>query len=171
MKNRPRPYIPLAVRMQVAERQFNAFAKTSDHPNVVLFRDEVDRAHWKRTEPLADQLRALLTMTFGDSPPHLDHDPPLRTRLYNPRLKDVAARYTPNANDPNHLTYRTEHEHRIKTNVRGEHGQHPDRVLIKRERKRERKYRKPVPTFRRRKLRSANRWPEGRKIQNRKMRR
>lgn len=116
MDKRPRPYIPLRVRLQVARRQLEAVGITHD-----------------RSEALAHALRLL----FGNDPCHLDHNPPLRARPYNPRIKDVAARYTPNANDPEYLIYRTKHEHHIKTNVRGDGAQHPDRVLIKRERRRE----------------------------------
>ena len=64
--------------------------------------------------------------------------------------------YSPDANDPEHLVYRTAHAHLIKTNVRGEHGQHPDRVLIKKERRRQKAAHngahKPVPKKAKRRL-------------------
>lgn len=163
MKNRPRPTIPLAVRVQVADRQCRRHGISPLSPTSTA------AAIPRR---LSDRLAFALHSLFGDERPHLDHDPPLRVRAYNPRVKDVAARYTPNANDPNHLIYRTAHEHRIKTNVRGDGAQHPDRVLINRERDRERNKRKPVSTFRSQRLRSANRWPPkgSRKIQSRRKR-
>jgi hypothetical protein len=71
----------------------------------------------------------------------LDHDPPLGGR---PKTGDGKRTvYTPSANDPDHLFYRphgTEFDgsHLIKTNVRGDHGQHPDRVLIKKQKRLER---------------------------------
>ena len=139
------------------------------------------------------EILPLLAASLGADPGeslHLDHNPALRTRPYNPRVKNVAARYTPNANDPEYLIYRTQHAHHIKTNVRGDGAQHPDRVLIKRERKRERaaapcarccmrarvtgsrlcKRCGKVAVKHHRKIQSANRWPPkgSRKIQNRK---
>lgn len=86
----------------------------------------------------------------------LDHNPPLRLRAYNAKDADraaflragntitarqywerIAACYSPHAHSEDHLFYRG--DHRIKTNVRGDNGQFSDRVLIKRERRRERK--------------------------------
>ena len=86
----------------------------------------------------SERLKAAVLMLFGAEQAHLDHSLPLRIRAYNQKIKDVAARYTPNANDPEYLVYRTAADHRFKTNMRGEGAQHPDRVLIKRERRRER---------------------------------
>jgi hypothetical protein len=62
----------------------------------------------------------------------LDHDPALAARQFNART----GIYVPDANDPDHLIYREKHAHLIKTNTRGDGAQHPDRVLIKRERRR-----------------------------------
>lgn len=104
---------------------------------------------------------------------HLDHDPALGSREKVFR-KGVHVGYKPDANDPEHLYYREATAHRLKTNVRGEHGQHPDRVLIKKQRRLERG---PKPKkggrirqlikWPKRPLKSASRWPKGRKIQNR----
>lgn len=125
-----------------------------------------------------------------------DHDPALRPRPYNPRIKNVAARYTPNANDPAALVWRPqpaefEGSHHVKTNVRGERGQFSDVALIKRERRRERekKAKKRKPTFRQvtKKIEQyhlpkpkhwsggkiparVKPWPKGRKIETRKSR-
>jgi hypothetical protein len=68
----------------------------------------------------------------------LDHDPPLAARPRFRRGLGKKTYYQPPANDPDHLVYRPhgpefEGSHLIKTNVRGDHGQFPDRVLIKRE--------------------------------------
>lgn len=141
--NRPRPYIPLAVRVQVAERMVRkddaAIAET-----FIIF---------ARQHPQAECLGWLLMTLFGEDRAHLDHAPPLRVRPYNPKIKNFAARYTPNANDPAHLIYRTVHDHHIKTQVRGDGAQFPDRVLIKRERRHEnpkpkRKYKWASPPLR-----------------------
>ena len=119
MTDRPRPYIPLAVRVEVARRQ-------------LILREGTFRA----LSPLAKypgsaklKLDFLLECLFDGAGSHLDHDPSLILRPYNPRIKDPAARYTPNANDPAALVYRGVHEHQIKTNVRGEHGQLSDTSL------------------------------------------
>ena len=73
----------------------------------------------------------------------LDHDPPLAARPKHRRGLGKRTYYIPDANDPNHLFYRPHGaqfagSHLIKTNVRGDHGQHPDRVLIKKNRRIER---------------------------------
>lgn len=90
----------------------------------------------------------------------LDHHPALRLRKYNPNVRTIAARYTPHAHDPEYLFYRPRDEHRIKTNIRGDGAQFPDRVLINRERKRDRRHvKKRKAVWAKRKLKSANRWP------------
>jgi hypothetical protein len=88
------------------------------------------------------RLRQALASTMGpmvgEVDLHLDHDPPLAARMKRTVWKDgkQITVYSPGANSPDHLFYRERHAHLIKTNIRGEHGQFPDRVLIKRERKR-----------------------------------
>ena len=134
MKNRPRPRVPEKVQIAVALRQIGRLRVPV---TVEQFQNETQPAYLERL------LRALaIILDCPRSELRLDHDPPLRARAYNPRVKNVAARYTPNANDPAHLLYRPhsaefEGSHHIKTNVRGDHGQFPDRILIKRERRRE----------------------------------
>ena len=49
------------------------------------------------------------------TPLPLDHDPALILRKYNPRVKEVAARYTPHAHSPDHLIYRRQGNHDEKT--------------------------------------------------------
>lgn len=111
-----------------------------------------------------------------------DHDPALRTRKYNCRAKDVAARYTPHAHDPRCLVFRPqgvefEGSHHTKTYIRGEHGQYSDTVLIKRERRRERaaaSEKAAKPRRQKRKAKIASRpfskqkrsWPKGRKLRS-----
>jgi hypothetical protein len=146
-----RPYIPLAVRVQVAERQVDAaiaalgqFDPETDKRsrNLAVFRDFVDRQSWHAGRSAAHKLSLLLRLLFGDDQPHLDHDPPLgaRTKIY--RRKRGEYDYAPNANNPDYLVYREAGAHRLKTNVKGEHGQHPDRVLIKKARRLEKGNRK-----------------------------
>lgn len=72
--------------------------------------------------------------------------------------------YEPDANDPDHLFYRPhgpefDGSHLIKTNVRGDHGQHPDRVLIKKQKRLERGPRpKRQPGFKKAKA-PKTKWP------------
>lgn len=127
-----RPHIPLSVRCAVARRQLRDGGSTFKSFGGTL------------TIQL-EQLRAALAEQIGCEVQELrlDHDPPLGAR---PRRRHGLGRktyYTPDANDPDHLFYRPhgpEHagSHLVKTNVRGDHGQHPDRVLIKKARRQER---------------------------------
>jgi hypothetical protein len=129
-----RPHIPLKVRCRVAMRQLGE-----------LWPDEALKAHDGKCGAFLDRLLFKLAGLLGCEVTdlRLDHDPPLAAR---PRFRRGLgkARYQPSANDPDHLLYRPHGpefvgSHLIKTNTRGDHGQHPDRVLIKRERKRVRK--------------------------------
>jgi hypothetical protein len=98
---RVRPYIPLKVRVEVAERQAKYYA---------------DPLWWQvycAAEPevkLKPRLKSLLQYLF-DGKAHLDHDPALILRVYDP----VAKTYTPDANDPDFLIYRGIEEHLEKT--------------------------------------------------------
>jgi hypothetical protein len=123
MSRLPRPHIPLAVRVEVAARQVRERLKT---PIEIECGPSLKR-----------RLYALLSLLFNGDQAHLDHDPPLGARDKIMRDGEIVG-YRPDANDPRCLIYRTKVAHQIKTNVRGEHGQHPDRVLIKKQRRRER---------------------------------
>lgn len=157
--NRPRPAIPDSVKIAVATRQLigrveSGFCARTPGETLVIYRERI-----------LSVLAIHLGVARRDL--RLDHDPPLRWRKYNARIKNKAARYTPNANDPSHLIYRTDVEHKLKTNVRGDGAQHPDRVLIKKERRRERGPKKKRTSFSRPINRSKNgSWPQGRRIQN-----
>lgn len=132
-----RPHIPLRVRCKVAERQLR-----ERDPVKVGYATSGKKTAGSRLQILLPWL----AKTFGCevSELRLDHDPPLAAR---PRIRlglGRKTRYQPDANDPVYLEYRPhgpEHarSHLIKTNVRGDHGQHPDRVLIKKARKLEKK--------------------------------
>jgi hypothetical protein len=136
----------MAVRVEVARHQ-------------LIMREGTVRA----LSPLAkypgsakERLGFLLECLFGDAKVHLDHDPPLGARAKIMRGGEIIG-YRPAANDSECLVYRLVIDHQIKTNVHGEHGQHPDRVLIKKQRRRER----PHPKRRRVKIaqREEYRWP------------
>lgn len=157
---RPRPPITDRVKLTVAFAQainagFNAFALLSRNDGETL-KQLLER----RLQFVADHV-----LKCPRSELRCDHNPPLRARPYNPRIKDVAARYTPNANDERYLFFRPqsaeyEWSHHIKTNVRGDGAQYPDRVLINRERRREKAASKGVrkwksKTWPKRKLRGG----------------
>lgn len=132
-----RPHIPLEVRVRVVLRQLGE-----------MWPDDVIRIHEHARSPMKHLLAVrlavlaeLLQCTVKDL--RLDHDPALgaREKVYR-RGEHVG--YLPAANDPEHLRYRPhgaefQGSHLIKTNVRGDGAQYPDRVLIKRNRRRERK--------------------------------
>ncbi len=136
-----RPHIPLSVRCEVAERQMEKAVKclpTNEHG--IIYRDLPARTYKMkdRLDAALFHLARILGCEVKDL--RLDHDPPLGARPKHRRGLGKKTFYIPDANDPDHLFYRPhgpEHEgsHLIKTNVRGDHGQHPDRVLIKKQRR------------------------------------
>lgn len=164
-----RPYIPLKVRVRVAERQLRV--KDERLARSVLYGLVYDTERRKLT--------VLLGCLFDREPCHLDHDPALVNRRWNSRTKD----YVPRANDPEHLIYRTKIDHDIKTRIRGIGAQRSDlgqarynkRVARNRSRKSAKVDRIKhdghlgLKTKVSRPLRSANRWPPrgSRKIANR----
>lgn len=142
-----RPHVPIEVRCRVAMEQLGE-----------MFSDEVLAAHKSKAALLVElltQLRELL----GGEPLALDHNPALALRAKIIR-NGVHVGYRPAANDPEHLIYRTRAAHLVKTNHHGDGAQHPDRVLIKRERRRTRKTPKRKFKWPPRPLRSAARWPK-----------
>lgn len=128
-----RPSIPVKIKCRVALRQLDYSANE---------RDEIIRGSNRRHAGLLVSLLDRLAQKMGCevSQLRLDHDPALGAR---PKTGDgKQTRYTPDANDPDALRYRPhapefEGSHLIKTNVRGDHGQYPDRVLIKKEKRRQ----------------------------------
>lgn len=153
MSRLKRPHIPLAVRVQVAARQ-------AGFVNLDLFL----RLHKGCLKIVLDRL------LYGDDlgpgagfqrgqAINLDHDPALVNRPFNKRT----GKYTPDANDPAALVYRTKTDHNIKTRIRGAGAQHSDLGLA---RKNKRIARNRDPKRRRAKLRSRGfqkgpkrRWP------------
>lgn len=133
-----RPTIPVEIKCRVALRQLDEIG-----PDSVL--DQWKRRHGLLLTKLLGSLAKNLGCEISEL--RLDHDPPLGARQQFKNGRGEVVRYVPDANSPDHLNYRPhgpEHagSHLIKTNVRGEHGQHPDRVLIKKARRLERG---PVP--------------------------
>jgi hypothetical protein len=131
-----RPYIPLAVRVQVAERQLGLKSVS------------------RRRGSLSVILKGCLVALFGGRAAQLDHDPALvnRRRFYSKH----GMFYRPDANDPDYLVYREKHDHEIKTRVRGDGAQLSDLAQVrkrKRKLKVKRKYKWPS-----RPMKGASRW-------------
>jgi hypothetical protein len=145
-----RPTIPLEIKCRVALRQLGEMFPDDviklnqpkrDAGYMVGVVGLSGRSLGKLLPDLLSRLAELLCCKVEDL--RLDHDPPLAARPKERRGLGKKTYYTPDANDQEHLKYRPhgpEHagSHMIKTNVRGDHGQHPDRVLIKKQRRLER---------------------------------
>ena len=112
--NRVRPYIPLSVRVQVAERQLRDSGKLV----WIAYLKTVETAvspPWS----LSEKLQMLLFHLFSPNDFQLDHDPALILRKFNPRT----GKYTPDANDPAHLIYRDTADHLVRRSATyGERG-------------------------------------------------
>lgn len=107
----PRPYISLQVRSRVVRRML---LEKSDWS-----RERKNAFFWIFDHLGSDAKRVLIGLErLGLTGAQLDHDPALCLRRYNPNIKNVAARYTPNANDPNALIYRRVDTHLEKTTGR-----------------------------------------------------
>lgn len=141
MAKRERPaHVPIGIQLAVAERQIgnqeNALAPYIG--SVTRWRQEHGR------EMSASRaLNIALRLLFGDATVNLDHTWALIDRPYNPRIKNVAARYTPHANDPDYMEWRpkardAERSHDIKTFVRGDNGQLSDIGLRNKQRRMDR---------------------------------
>jgi hypothetical protein len=132
MNKLPRPYVPLGIRLVVAERQFAEKHGLVFKPDTA----RVDRG---------TRLRRLLTMLFGDTAVELHHRPALCNREVVPvstakkhvgkawfktpkiyTFTSTFCRYEPDANDPDFLVYVPVEEHVIETRVRGQHGDYSD---------------------------------------------
>lgn len=111
MKRVRPPMPPLAVRVQVAERQFFLCSGIPEW-------GKENYCEIAGLGSLKRRLQFILGCLFNGRPVALDHDSALILRKYNPRIKDVAARYTPHAHDPDALIYREKADHQQKTTGR-----------------------------------------------------
>jgi hypothetical protein len=142
MSRLPRPNVPVKVELEVALRQLGltpylvdlTVAHAVAHRQAGLHRDFF-------LELLADKIGCPVAEL------ELDHDPALENREKLVELSDgrrqrtvivpkeaTVIRYFPDANDPERLFYRPHGpefagSHLIKTNVRGDRGQHSDRAM------------------------------------------
>lgn len=108
-----RPYIPLKVRLAVAERQ--------------LFEAEPDKVGYAvmGRKTAGNRLRALLSYLFGIAAVELHHRPALVNRMRRKKFGGKVV-YIPDANDPEHLVYLRAADHDVETRVRGLGAQRSD---------------------------------------------
>ena len=132
-----RPPIGIETKLRVVLRQLGEmFIDEVIRLNRYVPRESVHRRSLsKLLDEKLEEFAALLKCDVRAL--RLDHDPALGARRKVFR-KGEHVGYVPDANDPEHLIYREKHAHHIKTNVRGDGAQHPDRVLIKKNRRLER---------------------------------
>jgi hypothetical protein len=150
-----RPRIPVETRCRVLLRQIGHF-----WPDDVI---QANRGHLQKLlDRLLDELRTVLSPA-SDEPLHLDHDPALENRPFD----ETTGKYTPDANDLEHLIYRSKENHRLKTLVRGDGAQLSDAAIARKRKKSERKKSRPKHLWSSRPLRSAGRWPKERKMGSR----
>lgn len=128
-----RPHVPLSVRCEVAERQLRQL-----DPRKLGYFVRPPKTAGNRLKVLLPWLAGCLGCEVSEL--RLDHDPALGARSVGQRKGKTF--YIPDANSPDHLAYRphgAQHagSHDVKTRIRGDHGQHPDRVLIKKARRAE----------------------------------
>lgn len=187
MSRLPRPSVPAKVELEVVLRQLRlsdylanlTVAHAVVHRQVGIHRDFF-------LELLADKLGCPVTDLDLDHDPALENREKLVERPDGRRRRTVVVpkgvkviRYFPDANDPERLFYRprgAEHagSHKIKTNVRGDWGQHSDRAMaaknknIAKNRSKSKsgikalKSQRFPPNYRKKprgQIRSANRWP------------
>jgi hypothetical protein len=136
-----RPHIPLAIRVEVAERQLREAGQ------------EIPR-YSKYVGSYAARLKWLLEDLFAGEHVELHHRPALVNRT-----RKRYGKYEPEANDPAYLVYLPKDAHDIETRIRGQHGQHSDLALA---RKRKRKDKKAS--------RHQTKWPKRAWPKNRKLR-
>lgn len=110
-----RPYIPMTVRVAVAERQM----REKGSAFWLLYLSGTQAAE-KLNQPwsLTRRLRVLLGELFPYGNYQLDHDPALEQRHLMHKRKTGTVVYRPEANDPDHLVYRTKALHLMKTTGR-----------------------------------------------------
>lgn len=108
---RPRPHIPLSVRVQVAERQLH-----ESNPTFWAFYVSALKGPERIAAPwtLTRRLRVLLGELFPDGEYQLDHDPALILRWFS----KGSGKYSPRANNPDYLIYRSRPDHQQKTTGR-----------------------------------------------------
>lgn len=120
-----RPRIPIAVRVQVAERQMEKATGCvcTDALGIPLAVSRPKVSDRKRLDAALFHLSR-----FGTVKLELHHDPALCNRRSYKRMVrgKLKTFYDPPANDPEHLVYLAEDDHDIRTRVRGIGAQRSD---------------------------------------------
>lgn len=152
---------PLEVRCRVALRQLGWKPEAIEKRLLSEHRHSGGLGYGWLLDFALGELCMQLTTPRNELP--LDHDPALILRKYNPRIKDVAARYTPHAHDPDALIYRRKGNHDEKTFGRKEGAERTvttkgSDIWLKSKFNR---------LEGRTKKREKKKWPEGRKLQSR----
>lgn len=154
MSKLPRPHIPLAVRLLVAERQAREIETMMPMSHHAII-DAIINGPGTDTLKLRSLLD-ILTNCNGGKRLELHHRPALLNRE-QVKILGVVVGYIPDANDHRHLVYLPEDEHDIETRVRGQGAQLSDLGQARKNKKIEKRLagegRRGPP------LRSANRWP------------
>ena len=167
MSRLPRPRIPLEVRCLAALRQQDWPPELIEIAVGTVKSAKRERTLWKLLALWLGKIAERHGCEISDL--HLDHDPALQNRKKVYRA-GVHVDYSPRANDPGFLCYRPygpqfDRSHKVKTLIRGDHGQHSDAALARKNKRiahnRDTKRRK-VKIPQRKKP-----WPKGRKIPSR----
>jgi hypothetical protein len=119
---------------------------------------------------------AIIQLGLDPAMAQLDHDPALGLRHFD----QATGRYTPDANDPHHLKWRSKEEHRAKTSGRkgekrstsygsDQHAIAKLRRLTPEQEDVRRRILAPNVLEERERPKRKYRWPQGRKLQSRKM--
>ena len=143
-----RPYIPVAIRVMVAERQ------ARQRGLELVDRRGLAGRIWSDSK----YLKILLSMLFDGQKAELHHRPALVNRRRY--IRNGKSFYDPPANSDEHLFYLLDDDHDIETRVRGVGAQLSDLGTARKRKRRERKAKKPKKSWPSRQLRSANRWPK-----------
>jgi hypothetical protein len=173
MARLPRSAIPLKIKCHVALRQLGCSADVIEEAM-----EEKRRGFGSFLKSLLPRVAELLECEVADL--RLDHNPALGLRQKIWGLdkfgEPCIVGYIPHEHSPDDLEYRSAHAHHIKTNVAGDGAQFSDTVLMKRERRRQKRFnaeaakrlptlwtKPPKPTTRAKK----STWPKGQKIKSR----
>ena len=122
-----RPYIPIAVRIQVAARQLRSFTYALSgvqHPLEMKIREkQIETA--SRCSSQRECLTMLLYYRWRKTLVELHHRPALVNRMRR-TMPNGRVDYSPDANDPAHLVYLPKGDHDVETRVRGLGAQRSD---------------------------------------------
>jgi hypothetical protein len=159
-----RPYIPIATRVRVAERQLREHGRRVESRENLLKVVTLQRSSSgvvRRTPMTMGRILKFYLQILGStltdrewSSLELHHRPALCNRYRDMETGE----YLPPANDPEHLIYLPRGEHDIETRVHGVGAQRSDLG--------QRRYLKKVAKNRSKDKKRPSRWPKGRKLRS-----